>query len=172
MVLGVSGREEVRTGTLTLALQVNNCSPTLLTATAHKERLQLAIDAGCADLAMDTALTIKAQNSLERMLAHQLAATHAHAMRLMASADGWLRQADAPPSYGSTARAQLASVEAARLTSAAARMMTAYQDGMVTLARMRTGGQQTVTVQHVHVGGGGQAVVAGNISSGGRKRPR
>ena len=38
------------------------------------------------------------------------------------------------------------------------------------LKRYRTGGEQKVTVQHVTVNEGGQAVV-GNVSSQGRKGP-
>jgi hypothetical protein len=44
------------------------------------------------------------------------------------------------------------------------RMSTAYQQGMLTLQRWRTGGNQNVTVryiQQVNVTEGGQAVVAG-----------
>ena len=43
------------------------------------------------------------------------------------------------------------SVEACRLTNAAARLMSVFQDALLTLQRVRTGGNQTVTVQHVNV---------------------
>ena len=55
-------------------------------------------------------------------------------------------------------------VEVARLSNAAARMMQVYQEGLLTLNRIRTGGRQTVVVQHVRVSDGGQAVVAGNVN--------
>jgi hypothetical protein len=42
-------------------------------------------------------------------------------------------------------------VEAVRCTNAAARLMSAFTDGALTLQRLRTGGGQTVTVQHVTV---------------------
>ena len=45
-------------------------------------------------------------------------------------------------------------------------MMTAFQQGLLTLQRLRTGGQQVVTVQHVQVNEGGQAVVAGKVRTG------
>ena len=54
-----------------------------------------------------------------------------------------------------------------RLAGATARMMTAFQQGLVTLQRLRTGGQQVVTVQHVEVRDGGQAIVAGRMKPGG-----
>src|SRR3954469_3659208 len=61
-------------------------SPDLGTARASTARLILAADAEVLDLAVDTAETIKARNSLERMLAHQLAAAHGLAMKLTAKA--------------------------------------------------------------------------------------
>jgi hypothetical protein len=62
------------------------------------------------------------------------------------------------------------SIEAGRLMNASARMMGVYQDGLLTLAKVRSGGQQTVVVQHVNVGNGGQAVVAGQVKAGAKLR--
>ena len=46
-----------------------------------------------------------------------------------------------------------------------------FQQGLVTVQRLRSGGQQVVTVQHVQVNQGGQAIVAGKMKAGGgRKR--
>jgi hypothetical protein len=39
-------------------------------------------------------------------------------------------------------------------------MMDAFQGGMLALAKIRSGGQQVVVVQHVAVGDGGRAMVA------------
>ena len=61
------------------------------------------------------------------------------------------------------------SVEACRLANAAARLLTVYQTGLLTLQKLRTGGTQTVTVQHVNVQPGGQAVI-GNVGGGGGER--
>jgi hypothetical protein len=47
-------------------------------------------------------------------------------------------------------------------------MMAAYQDGLLCLQRLRTGGKQTVVVQHVQVSDGGQAVIAGSMKAGDR----
>ena len=47
--------------------------------------------------------------------------------------------------------------------------MGAFQSGMLTLQKLRTGGNQTVTVQHVNVEAGAQAVI-GNVQTGGAKR--
>lgn len=60
-------------------------------------------------------------------------------------------------------------VEACRCTNAAARLMSAFNDAALTLQHLRTGGNQTVTVHHVNVASGGQAVID-NVQTGGRKR--
>jgi hypothetical protein len=46
--------------------------------------------------------------------------------------------------------------------SAAARLMKAYATQVEVLRRLRSGGQQFVRVEHVHVNDGGQAVI-GNV---------
>ena len=61
------------------------------------------------------------------------------------------------------------SIEACRLTNSVARMMSAFQDGIATLQRMRTGGNQIATEPHVNVAAGAQAVI-GNLQTGGAKR--
>ena len=63
-------------------------------------------------------------------------------------------------------REQVASVEAARLATAAARMMEATARAALVLDRLRHGNRQTVIVQHVTVGDGGRAVVAGAVAAG------
>jgi hypothetical protein len=140
-------------------------SPDLVTARASTARLTLAADAEVLDLAVDTAETIQARNSLERMLAHQLAAAHGLAMKLTAKASYF---AGHVTSWDPKCRQQMQSIEAARMAGAAARMMDTFQRGLLTLDRLRNGGRQVVTVQHVNVGDGGQAVVAGEVSTGGR----
>lgn len=126
----------------------NPDAPALEASYLRADLLQLgAVD--LSGMALDAAKSIQAGNSLEKMLAHQMALAHASAFRLM---DVALGQKD--------------SVEQTRLVNASARMMRTFQDGLLTLQRLRTGGTQTVTVQHVHVGEGGQAVI-GNVQAGG-----
>jgi hypothetical protein len=103
--------------------------------------------------ALDAAVTAKASNSLEKMLCHQMSAAHHAAMRLLGDA------------LGSSDRSRWPPVELARLTNAAARLMDVFQAAFVTLQRARTGGRQEVVVQHVHVAGGGQAVIAGTMKT-------
>ena len=57
------------------------------------------------------------------------------------------------------------------MANAAARMMSVYQDGLLTLQKLRTGGNQTVTVQHVNVQPGAQAVI-GNVRTQSGSAPR
>src|SRR5262249_7894523 len=62
--------------------------------------------------------------------------------------------------------AEAANGRACRLARAISRMSATYQQGLLTLQRKRTGGNQHVTVKHIHqqvtVTEGGQAVVAGD----------
>jgi hypothetical protein len=114
------------------------------------------------EMGIDAAESAGAQNSLEKMLCHQMALAHESAMRFM-------DRALAYEARGSGMNAEQ-SVEACRLANTAARLMGTYQDGLLTLQKLRSGGNQTVTVQHVNVQSGAQAVI-GNVRTGGRKRP-
>jgi hypothetical protein len=121
-------------------------------------------------LAVDTADSIKARNSLERMKAHQLATLHRLGMKFASNAETLLSQIDLGISgWRPASELQAASVEAARLGNAAVRAFAAYNEGWQALDRIRRGGKQTVTVVHqnVAVGPGGQAVVAGAVRGGG-----
>jgi hypothetical protein len=61
-------------------------------------------------------------------------------------------------------------IQATRLANAIGRLMSTYQQGLLTVQRLRSGGKQTVVVQHVHVNEGGQAVVAGKVGRRARGR--
>ncbi|HEV7267248.1 MAG TPA: hypothetical protein VGN83_20385 [Falsiroseomonas sp.] len=140
----------------------------MLAADASMQRLDLAGEAGALVLAVDAAESIQAQNSLERELAHQMAAAHALAMKMIGAA-----REDLSAYAASGHRYPHRSQEAARMATTAARLMDAYQRGLLTLDRLRTGGKQTVVVQHVTVADGGQAVVAGTVRRGRRgDRPK
>ena len=126
--------------------------PTMIGVVASEHRLDLAACVGSrvAESAVDAAQSAQARNSLEKMLCHQMAAVHRAAMKLIARSLDMHDQ----------------SVEMARLSNAAARAMQVYQEGLLTLQKLRTGGKQTVVVQHVQVSGGGQAVITGRVASG------
>lgn len=137
--------------------------PSKITALAQLQRLRLAEEAQALEIALDTADTIKPRNSMEKMLTHQLSAAHVLAMRMAGVAGDWLYSANS-----NSNRAQVAMVEATRAANASAKLMQAFQQGMLTLQRIRTGGQQRVTVVHQHVQvAGGQVAVAGAVTQGG-----
>jgi hypothetical protein len=126
-------------------------NPTMINIAASEHRVDLAacVWSRVAESAIDAAQSAQAGNSLEKMLCHQMAAMHCAAMKLLAN----------------SLRDGLPPVEAARLSNAAARMMQVYQDAFLALQKIRSGGKQTLVVQHLQVTNGGQAVIAGNLES-------
>jgi len=117
-------------------------------ASAHRVELVSRFGNDVVAMALDAASSIGAKDALETMLTHQLARTHKAAMEIMAKA-----ALEQDP------------VEQARLFNTAARMMNAYQSGLLTLHRLRHGNQQVVIVKQVNVSEGGQAVV-GTVKGG------
>src|SRR5215831_19452931 len=136
--------------------------PDYVTAEASRDRLGLANHAGSLSLALDAADTIQAQDSLEKMLVHEMAVIHAGMMKATARMN---EELDAAGVIDPNKR-EAANVRACRLAGAISRMSATYQQGLLTLQRKRTGGNQHVTVKHIHqqvnVTQGGQAVVAGD----------
>jgi len=120
------------------------------------------LDVDCIGMGVDAAETIQAENSLEKMLAHQLAAAHKLAMTFAKQALDSLNK----PDHGTNYQNDLHAVESARAANTSAKLMDVYQKGILALSKVRTGGKQTVTVQHVNVSDGGQAVVTGDIKTG------
>jgi hypothetical protein len=102
------------------------------------------------------------------MLVHQMSVLHRQIMKLAARMDDYDLQF--PPHESDKERNE----QICRLAGTVARLTTAYQSGFLALQRIRSGGRQLVTVQHVHVGDGGQAVVAAKIGSkrGGGTTPK
>lgn len=141
-------------------------NPTTTGVAASRARMELAADAGSRTLAMamDAAETLGASNSLEKMATHQLAACHGLAMRLLTRGEAMIGRAATRDDWKGT---ETFNVEGCRLIGAATRLLATYQAGLATLARIRQGGKQVVTVQHVNVNDGGQAVVAGNVGAPG-----
>ena len=138
-------------------------SPDMAQAQASLERHKLVMEIGCAELAQDLAATIAPTNSIERMLSAQLASAHYLALRFLALSQTTANTAAAPgePYWREH------NVEACRLTNAAARLLSSFHEGALTLHKLRTGNKQTVVVQHVRVSEGGQAVIAGDMTTGG-----
>jgi hypothetical protein len=119
--------------------------PDLAAVEASFDRSRLLTEQGAdvAAMGVDAANSIQAGNSLEKMLAHQLAAAHKAAMEMIGSVVPHSRDA---------------AIQNRRL-NAAVRCMTAYQQGLLTLRKLKLGAHQRISVQHVHVSDGGQAIV-------------
>ena len=118
-------------------------------ASLNRIALLSGVNHDLCGMAVDAANSILAGNSLEKMLVHQATMAHEMSMR-----------------FGGRALAEPDPVVSARYANTSARLMVAYQQSLLTLQRLRTGGSQTVTVQHVNVVQGGQAVI-GNVQTGG-----
>ena len=137
-------------------------NPNYVTADASRGRLDLAQQAGALEEALDAADTIEARDSLERMLAHQLATAHVSAMKMSADLN---RRLD----YLANVRgeeSERVNIQATRLAGAVGRLMSTYQQGNDDTATFPIGGQQTVVVQHVQANRGSRVVVAGKVGRG------
>jgi hypothetical protein len=107
----------------------------MLAHTSSTQRMELVAGADALSLALDAANSIKAGDTVEKMLMHQAAAAHRLAMRFVAKADHQLGQID-----GWNPKAWPAhSVEAARLAHAAGKLMGAFSDTVLTVQRRRNG---------------------------------
>jgi len=116
-------------------------------------------------LAVDMAESLRAENSAEKMLAHQLATLHVLMMKVSKRALDFGRYNNG--SHGQFTQEQ--SVELSRQCNTAARLSSAFQDGLTTMHTLRRGSRQTVRVEHVTVEAGAQAVI-GSVTTGGRRK--
>jgi hypothetical protein len=132
-------------------------NPRLRACDARAELIELANDARVAELAVEAAHSAVARNSVERMLIHGLALAHRHTFLI-----GRQLEAALPRSSSDDA----ANLRATRLATAMSRVMGAYQQGTTALQRLRSGGQQTVLIQHAEVSEGGQAILAAKMQAG------
>ena len=152
-LFGMDASPEMMTGGEVISATPSRIANTLaapdvvaLDASVHRLKLLDRMGLDCAAMALDAADSIKANNSLEKMLAHQLAVAHKAALEIM---DKAVFQQDVS--------------DKARLLNLAARMMETYQKGLLTLQRIRSNGEQRILIQHVNVKDGGQAII-GNVS--------
>jgi hypothetical protein len=83
------------------------------------------------------------------MLAHQMAVLHDAAMR-----------------NASKAALEQDQVHSTRMMNLSIRAMETFQKGLLTIKRLRGSGEQRITIQHVNVTQGGQAVI-GQVNPGG-----
>jgi hypothetical protein len=125
--------------------------PNSIHQTASLDRLILAEATGYQEICIDAADTIGAKNSLEKMLAHQMALCHTQGMNLVIKA-GKVRD----------------DIVALKMLNTATRFMEVYQKGFEAIHKVKRGNRQTVIVkyQQVNVTDGGQAVVADSTGGG------
>jgi hypothetical protein len=143
-------------------------SPDVATAAASYERMKLAEDADALVLGVDMAETIRAKNSAERAIAHQMGAAHGAAMRMFQAGSTFAKNATRYAGAGDQSRAN---VEAARCFNSATRLMEAFSQAGLAIKKLRSRNSQTVKVIHQHIDNrGGQAVVAGDSVKGRGKR--
>ncbi len=109
------------------ALPISNCShgivetlkdPDLINIEASQSRIELADKADILCMAVDAAESIDAKNSIEKMLAHQMAACHKYAMTLLEKTHDNRNTMDVQ-----------------RLINASARLMNAYQQRHTNLVK-------------------------------------
>jgi hypothetical protein len=147
------------------ALQYQNTvqRPDHVAIEASRDRLELADKAGALEMGLDLADTIHAEDSLSKMLCHQMAAVHNAAMRMSGLVHQRTeRMATMVPDRHTIDTLERLNLETCRLAGTVTRMMTTFQQGMLTIQKMRTGGLQQVVVQHQYntqVEDGGQAVI-------------
>lgn len=146
-VLGVGGEFVQTTGIKSSVVCPSRDKVDRINTEASMDRLELASKNGVLSMALDTAEAIGAGNAVEQMIAHQMAVAHRTSLDLMAEA-------------GNTRDP----IEKCRLINTASKLMDVCQKGLTTVHKVRNGGQQTVTVQHVQIGNGGQAVVNGTAN--------
>lgn len=119
---------------------------------ASSERLDLIKDAGVLTLGADAAASIENPNPFEKMLSHQMAATHKIAMQMFSLASKSFNTSD-----------QIDAVQASFFLGQATKLMKTFQSGMQTLMKSKKGGRQEMVVQHIHVEKDAKAVVAGKM---------
>lgn len=141
-----SGAEVIRSTEGGLVNTLTSPSVAALDASNARTDLLTQVGTEIAAMAVDAADSIQAANSLEKMLAHQLAAVHHAGMQMMK-------------------RAALMEdpVLGAKTLNAAMNAIKAFQGGLQTLSQLRGHHQQRIVVQHVNVNDGGRAVV-GNVN--------
>jgi hypothetical protein len=144
---------------------LRNPDQAAIDASVARTDLLLSSHTDIVALGVDAAASVKADNSLQKMLAHQLALIHVLVMKTGAQALS-IESRRTPFNQGLT---QPDSVELGRLAGATSRLSSTFQEGLLTLQRLRNGGSQTVTVRHVTVQTGGQAII-GNVEAGGGGR--
>jgi len=124
------------------------------TSLRHLQSAARIPGSGPSELAINAALAMVAAvapaNEIEAALAIQMACTHMVAMAVMSRIGG---------AHGGPGRLPA-------LTSATSKLLRAFSSQVEAFRRLRSGGDQNIRVEHVHVHEGGQAIVGAVNSRG------
>ncbi|HEY7388849.1 MAG TPA: hypothetical protein VH640_10085 [Bryobacteraceae bacterium] len=127
-------------------------NPDMLSIDASEQRMESALKARVLAPALDAVKAADAKDSLSKMLVQHMTAAHFSAMKCIERSNN----------------DRLPPMELARLLNTAGRLMESYSRGLIALLRLKTGGKQTVLVQHINVTAR-EAVVAQHIKAGGKR---
>lgn len=133
------------------ALQTPDTAVAASDAANDRHELLARVGVDAVAMGLDAANSIEAHNALEHMFAHQMAMLHSMAMNFAGKA------ALAQDPHLST-----------KLANQSLRCLSIFQTGMLALKRARSSGEQAITVQHVQVSEGGQAVIGNVQTTGGQ----
>ena len=150
--------------------------PDCVAVEASRDRLELADKAGALEMVfLDLADTIQADNSMEKLLVHQMAAAHNSAMHQTALVNCRMESmANIIPGPLTMQNIERLKIETCRLAGTVTRMMNTFQQGMEEAERGRSGGEQRVVVERhqyvTRVEDGGQAVIGPKVRTRGGVR--
>jgi hypothetical protein len=144
----------MRNGDLRTAVESLGQTSARVEAMGVAKRQLLAKEAGIGDLSAEMAHSMRPETTLESMACDIATAAFNASMKLVTRASV-AKNVD----------------QMVQLTNIAAKMMRAFAETTLAIQKLRGGGRQLVTVQHVVVAEGGQAVVAQGLcpSGGGDK---
>lgn len=125
---------------------------------ASNLRVELLSELNCLAAGVDAAQSIDAKNSLEKMLAHQMAVCHKLSLDFISKAENQSRI-----TYKNLEATNKNIEVTAKLANISVRLMNTFNNSLRTFQKLRTGGKQVVTVQHVNISDRGQAIVAGKM---------
>ena len=144
----VSCGEAIRTNDqFPIGLKNTLDDPTVVAADASEQRSILAAKAGVLELALDASETIESKNSLEKMQVYMMSLQFRLAM-----------------DFGARAQEATEPKEAIAFAKASTNATRSFSQGMDSLNAAKRGGRQVVTVQHVDVNEGAQAIITANPS--------
>lgn len=132
---------------------------------ASRYRLEGLADCDALTLGVDVAESIDAADTVQKLMAHELAIAHTLACRFASQATKAVEQIDC---WTPVLKRNSHIADATRLGDSTARLMMAAAKATEALNKWRGGKPQQIIVQHIHMDGNSQAVISGNANTRGR----